>query len=305
MAERVPGPICTSRLGDDWIDEGTLCLSRSSPPGPCRGLERRGCVTTGVTASSPDKVKFDREHVYSMAPEAARKRAIDLQIIGGDYSRGKEISINNEDYLKRLIEIGSGGKRKVGVDSDGRLQFFVIRGGGEGFLPDWLSSRDSSNVILPGSTTSGATGLTFRFDDNDLLIVFSSAGSLISSARLERPLSITGYWTQKTADKVYDSWENKEVFIRKNTGFEIPYLGLGVNDGFRERGIAVDMHKQEDTNGCIFIVDPNTPDVNNKAAIAKFEPKLIKDILASVGKTRDEITRKHTFLGIMHVVEVK
>jgi hypothetical protein len=29
-----PGPICASRLGPDWIDDGTLCQSQSSSPGP-------------------------------------------------------------------------------------------------------------------------------------------------------------------------------------------------------------------------------------------------------------------------------
>jgi hypothetical protein len=38
--------------------------------------------------------------------EASTKRAIDLQIIGGDYSRSDEISPENEDYLKKLIELG-------------------------------------------------------------------------------------------------------------------------------------------------------------------------------------------------------
>lgn len=28
------GPLCTSRLGDDWIDEGTLALTRHRPPAP-------------------------------------------------------------------------------------------------------------------------------------------------------------------------------------------------------------------------------------------------------------------------------
>ena len=34
MGGRQPGPICSARLGADWIDQGTMCLTRSSPPGP-------------------------------------------------------------------------------------------------------------------------------------------------------------------------------------------------------------------------------------------------------------------------------
>lgn len=30
---RIPGPTCSAELGDDWIDTGTMCRARSSPPG--------------------------------------------------------------------------------------------------------------------------------------------------------------------------------------------------------------------------------------------------------------------------------
>lgn len=305
MVERVPGPICISRVGPDWIDKGTMCRSRSFAPGPCNALERLGCVTSGELPGGASKAKFDSEHVYSLAPEAVKKRAIDLQIIGGDYNRGGVISIDNEQYLKRLIELGSGGKQRVGSDRHGRLQFYIIRGGAEGFLPPKMAGENAGNIIEGGSTTSGGQGLTFRFDKNDLLTVFDKKGNLVSSALLERPLSITGIWRQQTADAVYNAWANKEVFIRKNTSFEIPYLGLGIIDGFRDKNIVVDMHKQEDTNGCIFIVDPNTPDLDHKAELGKFEPQLIRDVLASVGKTPGDIGKKHISLGIMRVVDIR
>jgi hypothetical protein len=38
MASRIPGPICSSQLGPEWIDPGTMCRSRTCPPGP-PGLE--------------------------------------------------------------------------------------------------------------------------------------------------------------------------------------------------------------------------------------------------------------------------
>jgi len=33
MGNRIPGPVCSSRLGPDWIDSGTTCRSKNSPPG--------------------------------------------------------------------------------------------------------------------------------------------------------------------------------------------------------------------------------------------------------------------------------
>jgi hypothetical protein len=206
---------------------------------------------------SPQESKFYAEHVYSAAPEGAKKLRIDLEYIGNDFSRGAEVRIDNGAYLGYVVEKASGGKVKAA--SGGKMQFVIIRGGAEGFLPAQFRGIDASNVVeKSGMTPSGPEALTFRFDDNDLLAVFNNAGGLVSSARLERPLFISGLWTQKTADKVYDAWADKEVFIYRNTSFDIPYLGLGVVDGFRGDH-TVDLHKQEGTLGCIFIVDPATP----------------------------------------------
>jgi hypothetical protein len=296
---RIPGPTCTDRLGPDWIDDGTMCRLRTNAPGVFGALKTAIQNTWGN--------EYDKTHVYSTAPEAAKKRALDLQIMGGDYRRGGDIRLDNEDYLKRLIELASGGRKKVGVvdaKTKAQLQFFIIRGGAEGFLPGWLAGHNANDVITPGATTDGKKGPTFRFDHNDVLAVFDGTGKLLSSARLERPLSITGIWTQKTADEVYNSWDGKEVFVYRNArpGW-IPYLGLGIEDGMRGRKATVDLHKQEATNGCIFIVDPNTPNMDD-SNLGTFEPKLIHAILASLGRKAED-TKGRVSLGVMHTVEIK
>ena len=66
------------------------------------------------------------------------------------------------------------------------------------------------------------------------------------------------------------------------------------------------MHKQEATNGCIFIVDPATPEMDDPDPnkLGEFEPKLIRDILAAVGRTEAD-TKGRFNLGKMHVVDIK
>lgn len=303
MGERIPGPVCSTRVGDDWIDLGTTCRSQTGKPGPIGIANALGGVA--LNALLPFKIKFDREHVYSKAREAARKRDIDLQIIGDDYRRSGEIRIDNEKYLKELIRLGSNGSKKVS-DSARKIQFFIIRGGAEGLLPakfEGVDTRtlDATNVIQPGTTTGGATSLEYHWDNNDLLAVFDPRGKLIRAALLQRPISITGRWTEKTANAVYNAWDNKEVSIYRNTNFDVSYLGLVVDDGMKKRAW-VDMHKQEATNGCIFIVD-ETPDLGTEA-LNTFEPKLIVDVLASIGKKPDQV-KGAIRLGIMHLVDIK
>jgi hypothetical protein len=239
--------------------------------------------------------------VYSKAPEAARKRDIDLQIIADDYSRSGEISLVNERYLKELIRLGSRGRETV-KDSARKVQFFIVRGGAEGLLPPDMTREDASRVVFPGVTTGGATSPEFRFDNNDLLAAFDPKGKLIRAALLQRPLSITGSWTEKTANAVYNAWHNKQVSIYRNRNFDVPYLGLVVADGMKNRAW-VDLHKQEATNGCIFIVDEDTPAMGSDE-LNDFEPKLIVDVLAAIGKKPADV-RGAIHLGVMRVVDIR
>lgn len=291
-------PICSTRVGDDWIDGGTLCRTQSAKPGPVGVGE--ALVVVAAAVLNPSKARFDKEHVYSRAPEAARKRDIDLRIIGDDYTRSSEISLTNAAYLKQLIALGSRGRQAVATSAK-KIQFFIVRGGGEGFLPSDQASVNAGRVGIPGETTSGKA-TTFRFDNNDIIAVFDAKGGLIGASLLQRPLSIPGTWSEKTANDIYNAWHNKDVSIYRNTNFDIPYLGLVIADGMKKRGW-VDLHKQEATNGCIFIVDPATPAID-EPKLHDFEPKLIVDILASIGKKPQDV-KGMIHLGTMRVVDLK
>jgi len=293
---RKPGPVCSTRVGDEWIDFGTNCRSRT--PTPSVVGTAIALVDLELARVSPQKAKFDRDHVYSKAPEAARKRDLDLQIIGDDYSRSAEISISNEKYLKDLIKLASNGAQQV-RDRTQKIQFFIIRGGAEGFLPSELGKENAADVIAPGTNTDGES-FDYHFDNNDLLAVFDPRGKLIGAALLQRP-TLAPRWSTDAANSTYDAWNNKAVSIYRNTNFDVPYLGLVVDDG-KKRGW-VDMHKQEATNGCIFIVDPATPALGTPE-LNTFEPKLVKDVLASIGKNPAEV-KGTIWLGMMHVVDIK
>lgn len=247
--------------------------------------------------------KFAASHVYSKAPEASRKQAIDGQILGKDFSKGDEIAIGNEGYLKELIKLASAGKHSVSNAAKG-IQFFIIKGGGEGFLSTFYSGKDASRIVLTGPTTSGKPGTTMTFDDNDLLAAFDKAGKLINSALLRRPIAIVNpnIWTEHTANLIYDAWDGQSVSLYRNTNFDIKYYGLWIDDSrgwYRSGHVRVDLHKREATNGCIFILDAGTPAYADKAKLNAFEPQFIKDIQSIAGaKTR-------THIGTMHMIDIK
>lgn len=254
------------------------------------------------------KAAFLASHVYSKAPEAAAKLRIDETLMAGDYAQGGKIDMANESYLKQLIYLASGGRRVVREGAKG-LQLFMIKGGGEGFLDPYYRQRDASrDIIGDGATTDSKTAVVMIFDNNDLLAVFDEKGSLVGSALLERPISITDpsrrnphMWTEGTANRIYDAWDGRSVALYHNKNFDIEYFGLMVNDalGWYASGkVRVDLHKQEATNGCIFIVDPATPPLSDPARLNLFEPKLIKDIQAKVA------ARTKSNIGTMQVISV-
>jgi hypothetical protein len=238
--------------------------------------------------------------VYSDAPEAAKKRLIDDKIKTEIYDN---IDMHDEQYLKILIHHASDGKKTVSSSARG-LQFFIVKGGGEGFLDPYYAGKDASRVVVGGGvTTSGAPGTMMIFDDNDLIAAFDQKGKLINSALLRRPISITNpnIWTEGTANKVYDAWDGSPVGIYRNTNprFSIKYYGLWINDklGYYNNGwVRIDIHKEEATNGCIFIKDPGTPPMSETARLNAFEPRFIKDVQDKIGAK----TKWH--IGTMHMI---
>src|SRR3954452_1533387 len=130
------------------------------------------------------------------------------------------IDMSSEAYLKELIKRASHGKFSVNGGSQG-IEFFIIRGGGEGFLDPWYSDKDANRDIrFDESTTAGEAGSTFIFDCNDLIVAFDNKGKLISSALLERPISISlsddpVFWREITAKDTLKKAENATVGIAK------------------------------------------------------------------------------------------
>jgi hypothetical protein len=92
------------------------------------------------------------------------------------------------------------------------------------------------------------------------------------------------------------------VFIYRNAGnFAVPYIGLHVQekDGAAD---VIDLHKEEDSSGCILIKDKNTPAIGSDD-MNTFEPQLILDVIAAVGKSPNQIKGKLR-VGTMQLIDI-
>src|SRR5262249_52342052 len=243
----------------------------------------------------------------SKSAKASAKKAIDQTLA----STGRPIDFNDENYVRALIAFSNGKNAFIRKGMKG-LQFFIIRGGAEGFLLPYLGGVDASRQPQSrGSSTSASSGVSMLFDNIDLMAVFDKGGAMIAAAPLRRPLAITvtnngkvrHIWTEHTANRVYEAWDGRPVTIYRNTYFDVAYYGLMVDDSlgmYRSGAVRIDIHKQEATNGCIFIVDDATPRYDSKALapLSLFEPKLIQAVQKAIGHK----TQSH--IGTMNMVEI-
>ena len=72
MGERPKTPLCVTQLGPNWIDEGTLCRSRSFPPGSI-GLGNESSFSVAAGAKAAEEPSF---------LESLRQQAVIGSILG-------------------------------------------------------------------------------------------------------------------------------------------------------------------------------------------------------------------------------
>jgi hypothetical protein len=264
----------------------------------------------------------DHRH-YSAAPEAATKRRFDEAITLASGRPWKLVQLG-EDYFKSLIEMASGGQIRV-KSAAPELQFFIIRGGGEGFLPTNLpggapTASTNADDVLQDRETPGGVVKQMRMDFNDILIAFGRSGELVDSVPLMRPRFIPRSpgdlgITAATAEGVYSSWDGRGVFVYRDTSFTnadgilIPYLGIAVDDPYRLGHpvlCPVDIHKEEGTNGCILIWGDIWSDTapEDPIVLGMYEPRFTLRVLAAAGLDPATIGHSRTSLGSMRMITI-
>ncbi len=133
MAGKKPGPTCTTRLGREWIDAGTLHRSRSSPSGPL------GMALSLVLGAGPREEEDPRE---KWRRDREKEKALQLE--------------QDEALFGANVDLIAGAP--FGKTDAGRRIVEALRG--------YLGTKN----ILYGGTLEGSRadwdGTTIRVDDN-------------------------------------------------------------------------------------------------------------------------------------------
>lgn len=96
MGGKRPGPICTTNVGRDWIDAGTLSRTRSSPSGP---LGMALSLVMGGTPVEDAAARRKRE----ADEEASRQRKDDVTLLGYDISVIEESPFGKSDAGRKVV----------------------------------------------------------------------------------------------------------------------------------------------------------------------------------------------------------
>jgi hypothetical protein len=139
----------------------------------------------------------------------------------------------------------------------GELQFFLVRGGYEGFLSQHVKLVDANRVAW--ESRSGTT------DINDALVVLDTNGNYVGAFQFAVP----NYYP-RTAQMVASDWNGRAVFSYYNKKYS--YFGLAVLDQgklprydpkIKKYRYWIDIHHKFATAGCIEIAGSSSPKESN------------------------------------------
>ncbi|MBI4579693.1 MAG: hypothetical protein HY718_08330 [Planctomycetes bacterium] len=244
MGERLPGPTCGAKLGSDWIDDGTMCRSRSSPPGPTGANPEASSVTGGPEVAEPPSfleelrrsavigfilgIRRGVAQANAVNPTGVQDVARDEQaaqalLAQGDYERAFEVATGFADYF----DIHRQGKATGAPATETAA---VMMGHATGF--------NQATEAVTGETRSGAELKGFdRFTTaldallriaSTAMTVAGGAGALGSRVRV------------KVVSPVYSIGSRDIVVVETSVGRQAFYRSTGVNSGHPGQWFPVD-----------------------------------------------------------------
>jgi hypothetical protein len=208
MPERKPGLLCASQVGRDWIDDGTLCRSRSAPPGPVggagathRALGRagRGAGTThralGRVGRGADKgVAVAVKYFTATGPHTQLGKGLADMLITDLVNTKGACNVTVVEWEKRAL-----------VEAEIELQYTAD------FDPGSRVKRGS--LINPDAFVTGSVATSEKINSWTLELVEAKTGSVIGgdkgSAKDVEILKVTTDIAQRLIDQLCRWWMKK------------------------------------------------------------------------------------------------
>jgi hypothetical protein len=242
MASRPPVPLCCSQLGTAWVDDGTKCLTRCTPPATTGTSNTSGSAPS--VPSDPSFLEQLRQSAIIASIIGVRKGIAQLNVMNplgiqavtndevnanallaqGDYDRAFEVATGFADYF----ELHRQGKKN---NSPGKEVAAVMLGHATGF------NQAVETFKAETATGDKLEGLA-RFEKGlDALMRIASTALTIeagvqSVGSLYRPLRIVS--------PIYRIGQHDVAIVETSLGRQAFYRSTGVNSGQPGKWFPVD-----------------------------------------------------------------
>lgn len=128
MPECIPGPVCALRLGESWVDDGTMMLDRSpgagpsgmEPPAPARARARLG------TIGAREVVWIEQTTLAGLHPNFATLQKGWSQRVEAIYTRGKADPVWREGEVPANDTETAGVTVRTSVRKDARHYYGLV-----------------------------------------------------------------------------------------------------------------------------------------------------------------------------------
>lgn len=237
MADRRPGPICSETLGPDWIDPGTSCRSRSSPP-----------VSSGLRQS-------DQSETLSQDPsflETLRQQAIIGVILGirkglGAFSPMGLTAVTNDEVAAntllaqgnydRAFEVATGFAEYFQINREGST-IGATRGETAAVMMGHATGFNQAVQTVKGETRSGAELAGIERFATGLDALTRIASTTMTVAGGVGAMGIGG--GVKVVSPVYRLAGRDIVIVETSLGRQAFYRSTGANSGNPGKWFPVD-----------------------------------------------------------------
>lgn len=237
MGDRYPGPICAEAVGDEYVDDGTMCLTRSAAPGALgRADESFSPSSEATPLESPGFLEELRRQAIigsilgirkalaavnpmaggpAMQAVSADETRAQALLAGGDYDRAFELATGFPEYF----EIYRQG-RSIGAP-DGEIAA-VMLGEATGFNQ---AVEAASGEARGARTMSGSERITTTVEA--VLKLASTALTVAGGVQAGSALASSG----RIVSPVYRVGRHDVVVVETTVGRQAFYRSTGTNSG--------------------------------------------------------------------------
>lgn len=237
MGDRYPGPICAEQVGDDYVDEGTMCLSKSPSPGSLGGPEESlAPMSEAAPVESPSLLEEIRRQAVIGSILGVRKALAAVnpmsggagsQAIAADETRAQALLAAG--HYDRAFEVATGFPEYFDIHREGK----AIGAPGDEIAAVMLGEATGFNQAVEAATgeargsrmMSGSERIATAVEA--VLKLAATTLTVVGGVQMASGLASSG----RVVSPVYRVGRHDVVVVETTVGRQAFYRSSGMNSG--------------------------------------------------------------------------